>query len=300
MSLAQRLISLSLLSFSFLTIVTPKTLHATSDPLFYRQWQFEGNSVPSDFSNFNLGVLRAEAQLGLGEENVLMLITNGLKTDHEDLEGAFWTNTQEVPGDGIDNDGNGYIDDIHGINTGTKNGNFTDENGWGTNVAGIIGATVDNGVGIRGIAPNTKIVGCQVNEDFNELELAQHITILNECINYAISLKKNSVNIFAISSTYFEHPYHYFLEVEEHLKLFMQLIEKIEENDFLWINGVPEPIDNTELTLDYLPTYPLGLNSPNMVAATRLSRSLELASNYGKVAATSVIVGDVMTTTPGS
>ena len=298
MSLAQRLFSLTLLSFSVLITVTPTTLHATSDPLFYRQWQFEGNSVPSDFSNFNLGVLRAEAQLGLGEENVLMLITDGIKTDHEDLEGAFWTNTQEVPGDGIDNDGNGYIDDIHGINTGTKNGNFTDENGWGTNVAGIIGATVDNGVGIRGIAPNTKIVGCQVNEDFNELELAQQITILNECINYAISLKKNSVNIFAISSTYFEHPYHYFLEVEKNLKLFMQLIEKIEENDFLWINGVPEPIDNTDWTLDYIPTYPLGLNSPNMVAATRLSRSLELASNYGKVAATSVIVGDVMTTTP--
>jgi hypothetical protein len=283
----------------FSILVAPTITNATSDPLYYRQWQLQGNGVFSDPDNFSLGVIEVENTRGLGEENILMLIAQGMKTDHEDLRGAFWINTEEVPGDGIDNDGNGYVDDIHGINTQTKNGDLSDENGWGTNVAGIIGATVDNGLGIRGIAPNTKIVGCKVDENFNSYGSEQQIAVFDECIDYAISLKQKSANIFAISGSWFNQPILYSPDVENGLKLQLKLVEKLEQHDLLWINGVPdapETFDN--FLLDYKSSFPLGLHSPNVIAATRLDRTLSTTSNFGKASTTSVVAEDILTTTP--
>ena len=55
------------------------------DPLFPRQWQFKGNSIPSVPNNYRLGVIDIENNRGKGEENVIMVISFGIKTDHEDL-----------------------------------------------------------------------------------------------------------------------------------------------------------------------------------------------------------------------
>ncbi len=71
---------------------------------------------------------------------IVAVIDTGLDINHSVIRntGALWTNPNETPGDGIDNDGNGYIDDVHGWNYVDNNGNMYDDDGHGTHVAGII------------------------------------------------------------------------------------------------------------------------------------------------------------------
>lgn len=86
-------------------------------------------------------------------EVIIAIVDSGIDTDHPDLAEQLWVNPGETPGDGIDNDGNGFIDDIHGwrfLSTGQSN-DVEDDLGHGTHVAGIAGARGNNGAGIAGM-----------------------------------------------------------------------------------------------------------------------------------------------------
>jgi hypothetical protein len=100
-----------------------------------------------------------------GNENVVIaIVDNGVEQGHEDLKNSLWVNTKEVAGNGVDDDGNGYIDDYNGYNFGWKDdgtlpGNTSNSGagGHGTNVAGIAGATTNNGIGVAGVANKCRI-----------------------------------------------------------------------------------------------------------------------------------------------
>ncbi|MFW5882650.1 MAG: S8 family serine peptidase [Planctomycetota bacterium] len=88
-----------------------------------------------------------------GSEEVLIgVIDTGIQIDHPDLEANIWTNPGEIAGNGIDDDGNGYIDDVHGWDFIDEDNDPQDDHSHGTHVAGTIGASGDDGVDLVGVA----------------------------------------------------------------------------------------------------------------------------------------------------
>ena len=144
-------------------------------------WLIELNSAPSDsaFSSGKLWGLRNNGQNGgksgidinaakgwdltTGSENIIVaVIDTGILYTHQDLKSNMWKNPGEIAGNGIDDDGNGFIDDVYGINaisrTSSKKGNPIDDNGHGTHVAGTIGAQANGGGEMVGVAWRTQLM----------------------------------------------------------------------------------------------------------------------------------------------
>lgn len=93
------------------------------------------------------------------------VIDSGVMINHPDLADNIWTNTCEIPGNGIDDDNNGYIDDVHGWNFCNNSNDVSDGKGHGTHVAGIVSAVTNNGRGVASLARNAKIVPLKVFND---------------------------------------------------------------------------------------------------------------------------------------
>ena len=90
-------------------------------------------------------------------ENIVAVIDTGIRYTHEDLRDNMFVNSGEIPNNGRDDDGNGFIDDYYGYDFAYNDGNPSDINGHGTHVAGTIGAT-SNGVGVIGSNPAAKLI----------------------------------------------------------------------------------------------------------------------------------------------
>ena len=97
----------------------------------------------------------------MGDKTIIVAATdNEFQIDHKDLVSSWWKNEKEIPENGIDDDGNGYIDDVYGWDfvDGDNNVDSEEESTHGTHVAGIIAATANNKLGGSGIAPGVKVM----------------------------------------------------------------------------------------------------------------------------------------------
>ncbi|MCF6255182.1 MAG: S8 family serine peptidase [Gammaproteobacteria bacterium] len=90
---------------------------------------------------------------------IIGVIDTGVDYTHEDLKDNMWTNPGEIPDNGIDDDGNGYVDDVHGYDFVNDDGDPMDDHGHGTHVAGTIAGVGDNNIGVVGVNWNAKIAG---------------------------------------------------------------------------------------------------------------------------------------------
>jgi subtilisin family serine protease len=155
---------------------------AAPDPMLSDQWAL---SQPQA-----IGAHEAWTQ-SQGSGALVAILDSGVQLDHPDLADSLWTNPGEVPGNGKDDDGNGFVDDVYGANMFTNNGDVSDDEGHGTHVAGIIAARAGNGIGGSGLAPKSRIMAVKVL-DANR---SGNSTLLARGIRYAIDEGAKILNV---------------------------------------------------------------------------------------------------------
>lgn len=172
-------ISSSLPAFQRLSTVVTATpdfrvkLTATpNDTNYASQWALE-NSGDTDID-------AAQAwNYGTSSSVVVAVIDTGVDYTHTDLASNIWTNTREIAGNGLDDDRNGYTDDIRGWNFVSDNNNPADDNGHGTHVAGTIGAVGNNGIGISGIAWSIKVMALKFMDSTGSGNLSDAVAAID-------------------------------------------------------------------------------------------------------------------------
>jgi len=193
---------------------------------------------------------------------VVAVIDTGIDVTHPDLRDNIWVNQGEVPGDGIDNDRNGYIDDVRGWDFAYGDNNPSDVDGHGTHVAGIIGASGSNFTGVAGVMWRIKLMPVKCLNDAGVGSTSNCIKALKYAVKMGARVSNNSWGGPSYSSA-----------------LYDAIRSAQADNGHLFVAAAGNDARNT----DSAPTYPASYNLGNVVSVAAISRTNLLASfsNYG-------------------
>jgi subtilisin family serine protease len=168
-----------------------------NDPRFSDQWGLHNTGLSGGIPDADIDAPEAW-EAGTGSNSVIVaVIDTGVDYGHEDLRGNMWRNPHEIAGDGIDNDGNGYADDLAGIDAINIDSDPMDDDSHGTHVAGTVGAVGNNGIGVTGVAWDVRIMALKFLGP-NGGSTAGAI----ECINYVTAMKLRGENIVASNNSW--------------------------------------------------------------------------------------------------
>ncbi|MCA1964396.1 MAG: S8 family serine peptidase, partial [Prosthecobacter sp.] len=243
-------------------------------------WIVTVNQVPTDsaYTNGSLWGLRNTGQNGgtpgvdvdaqaawtltTGSPNVVVgVVDTGIRYTHQDLAGNMWVNPGEIPNNGIDDDANGYVDDVYGINAITNSGNPMDDNNHGTHCAGTIGATANDAGQIVGVAWNVKLMGLKFLSASGSGSTSDAI----KCIDYGVAKGAH-----ILSNSWGGGGYSQALR---------DSIAAANAAGVLFVAAAGNSSSNNDVT----PNYPSNYDPANVVAVAAVDRTGALAyfSSYG-------------------
>ncbi len=195
---------------------------------------------------------------------VVAVIDTGIDYNHEDLAANMWVNEAEYFGTpGVDDNTNGYVDDIYGIDTINGDSDPMDDHSHGTHVAGTIGATGSNGIGVTGVNWNIRILACKFLGSDGYGDIADAV----ECLTYITSLKNSGENIIATNNSWsgngFSQSLKDAIDAQREILLFAAAANNSTDNDLI-------------------PRYPASYYLPNVIAVTATNSSDGQVYNYGR------------------
>ena len=165
-----------------------------NDPSFGELWGLENTGQNDGSPGADVSILEAwEVHQGSDQREVVVgIIDTGVDFEHPDLRGTQWVNPAEIPDNGIDDDENGYIDDVHGFNFVDNTAEVTDKHGHGTHNASTFAAKIDNGKGITGYSTNIRVASLQFLNSRGFGSISNAIEALNYANAMGISVTCNS------------------------------------------------------------------------------------------------------------
>src|SRR5882762_5955868 len=239
---------------------------APNDPLFPQQWALNntGQLGGTSAARPDIGALAAWT-ITTGSANVVIaVIDTDVDYNHVDLAANMWVNPTECNNNGLDNDGDGYVNDCHGINAITHTGDPMDDYFHGTHVAGTIGAIGNNAVGVTGVNWNVSILACKFLDSNGSGTTADAVAFLD----YVALMKDRGVNIVASSNSWGGGDYSQALR---------DAIVAQRTRGILFVAAA----GNAMADNDQIPTYPCSYDLSNVICVASAVDSISLFSNRG-------------------
>jgi len=243
-------------------------LQIPNDAFFSQLWGFDNFGQTGGI--FNADINAPEAwDITTGSPNTLVaVIDTGVDYTHPDLADNIWTNPGEIPGNGIDDDLNGYVDDIHGYDFAYNDGDPFDDFGHGTHVAGTIAAVGNNGIGVTGVNWQAKIMAVKMLDATGGGTTAAAVESVLYATNMGAKISNNSWGGGGFSQA------------------LLDAILAANDSGALFVAAAGNASSNNDL----FPEFPASYDAPNIisVAATDHNDFMAYFSNYG---ATTVDLG---------
>ena len=221
-----------------------------NDPSFNQLWGMQTINAPKAWD------------LSTGSGNVIVaVIDTGVDYNHPDLKNNMWRNPSEIAGNGIDDDGNGYVDDYYGINAITKSGNPMDDHNHGTHCSGILGAVGNNSVGVVGVNWTVHIMALKFLDSTGNGSDSDAIT----CVDYAIANKAN-----VMSNSW---------GGTEDSPALQEAVARAQTAGLLFVVAS----GNSTANIDVIPFYPAAWTNENIISVASIdsNEGLSSFSNYG-------------------
>ena len=242
-------------------------VHATdyaNEPRFGELWGLNNTGQIGGVPNADINGLEASG-VTQGDPNlVVAVIDTGVDFSHTDLSGRRWVNPGESGGgketNGIDDDGNGFVDDVNGADFFSNDGNPFDDNGHGTHLAGTIAASV-NDQGVVGVAPNVKIMGLKFLGASGSGSTSNAVRAIGYAQSKGIKISNNSWGC------------------QGHGCFSQALKDAIDTSGSLFVAAA----GNNDINNDVDPSYPASYDSQNILSVAAVDRFGNKAwfSNFG-------------------
>lgn len=212
---------------------------------------------------------------------IVAVIDTGVDYNHEDLASNIWTNTGEIPGNGVDDDNNGYVDDVHGYDFVNNDGDPFDDHGHGTHVSGTIAAVGNNGKGVVGVNWRASIMAVKFLDASGSGYTDDAINALLYAINNGAKISNNSWGGGGFSQA------------------MLDAINAADNAGSLFVAAAGNSSSNNDLS----PHYPSSYDAPNVISVAATDHN-DLLAGFSSYGATSVDLGapgvDIYSTVPTS
>ncbi len=238
-----------------------------NDPKFGELWGLHNNN--------DTDIDAPEAwNISTGSANVVVaMFDTGIDYNHSNLAANMWKNPGEIANNNVDDDNNGYIDDIYGIDVAYRDTNPMDDHYHGTHTAGTVGARGNDGFGVVGVNWDVKLMALKLFDSSGSCYTSRAI----ECYEYVIDQKQKGQNIVAVNNSW---------GGTDAIQELFDVIKLAGENGILSVCAA----GNSSKDNDAIPFYPSGYDTPYVIAVAATNSDNTLA-DYSHWGATTVDLG---------